>query len=295
MASRPRIGSWSGGGAWRRRRTGRPGLRRRRWLEASTYRRIAASMAWREPDRRRQARAGRRRPAGPAGDGTGQSRASPVILALNLLDFLVVHVGLPGRPSCSPSTWIFVARRSRNRTAVSTPSFRRSPGRSMQSHRDWLLDLHGSVCAYCGTETPSEVITLDHVRPRRGQTAYDRPDNLVLACRECNAAKADTPLVAFLMQKRARGCSFSTTATTSRSPSRSSPGRRPNGRCSRRTDPRYLDGHKGRPERRPFLCPGVAGHRRRPAPAPILQQAASGRTDPTRGEPMRERHGWVRT
>jgi hypothetical protein len=75
----------------------------------------------------------------------------------------------------------------------------------MQSHRDWLLSLHGSVCAYCGTETPPEVITLDHVRPRRGQTAYDRPDNLVLACRECNAAKADTPLVAFLMQKRARG------------------------------------------------------------------------------------------
>lgn len=75
----------------------------------------------------------------------------------------------------------------------------------MQSHRDWLLAQHGSVCAYCGTETPDDAITLDHVRPRRGQTAYDRPDNLVLACRDCNAAKADTPLVAFLMQRRARG------------------------------------------------------------------------------------------
>ena len=64
----------------------------------------------------------------------------------------------------------------------------------MQSHREWLLSQHGSVCAYCGIETPPELITLDHVRPRRGQTAYDRPDNLVLACRECNAAKADTPL-----------------------------------------------------------------------------------------------------
>jgi hypothetical protein len=61
------------------------------------------------------------------------------------------------------------------------------------------------VCAYCGTETAPEVITLDHVRPRRGQTAYDRPDNLVLACRECNAAKADPPLLAFLMMKRSRG------------------------------------------------------------------------------------------
>jgi 5-methylcytosine-specific restriction endonuclease McrA len=75
----------------------------------------------------------------------------------------------------------------------------------MQSHRDWLLAQHGPVCAYCGSEASAETITLDHVRPRRGQTAYDRPDNLVLACRDCNAAKADTPLIAFLMQRRSRG------------------------------------------------------------------------------------------
>jgi 5-methylcytosine-specific restriction endonuclease McrA len=61
------------------------------------------------------------------------------------------------------------------------------------------------VCAYCGTRVAVDTITLDHVRPRRGQSAYDRPDNLVLACRPCNAAKADTPLLAFLMAKRARG------------------------------------------------------------------------------------------
>jgi 5-methylcytosine-specific restriction endonuclease McrA len=75
----------------------------------------------------------------------------------------------------------------------------------MQSHREWLLEQHGSVCAYCGTTTTLETITLDHVRPRRGQTAYDRPDNLVLACSTCNAAKADTPLLAFLMMRRSRG------------------------------------------------------------------------------------------
>ena len=108
-------------------------------------------------------------------------------------------------PSCSLPTWIFVARRSRRHSAVSVPTFRRSPGRSMQSHRDWLLAQHGPVCSYCGAETGAEAITLDHVRPRRGQTAYDRADNLVLACRDCNAAKADTPLVAFLMQRRSRG------------------------------------------------------------------------------------------
>jgi 5-methylcytosine-specific restriction endonuclease McrA len=75
----------------------------------------------------------------------------------------------------------------------------------MQGHRDWLLAQHGPVCAYCGVMTTAEAITLDHVRPRRGQTAYDRPDNLVLACTTCNAAKADTPLLAFLMMRRSRG------------------------------------------------------------------------------------------
>lgn len=87
----------------------------------------------------------------------------------------------------------------------STAGLRKSAGRSYGSHREWLLDRHGSVCAYCGTRVPEETITLDHVRPRRGQSAYDRADNLVLCCRPCNAAKADTPFLAFLMARRSRG------------------------------------------------------------------------------------------
>jgi HNH endonuclease len=47
-------------------------------------------------------------------------------------------------------------------------------------------------------------MTLDHVTPRRGQLAYDRRDNLVLACRACNAAKTDKPLLAFLLADRLR-------------------------------------------------------------------------------------------
>lgn len=96
-------------------------------------------------------------------------------------------------------------RSSHSATAVATSSLRRSPGRSYGAHREWLLEQHGSVCAYCGTRTAPDVITLDHVRPRRGQTAYDRADNLVLACRDCNAAKADMPLLAFLLARRSRG------------------------------------------------------------------------------------------
>lgn len=45
-------------------------------------------------------------------------------------------------------------------------------------------------------------MTLDHVAPRRGQTAYDRRDNLVLACPGCNAAKRDLAPAAFLLGRR---------------------------------------------------------------------------------------------
>ena len=70
--------------------------------------------------------------------------------------------------------------------------------------RRWLLERHGPVCAYCGRTVPAAAITLDHVTPRKGQTAYDRRDNLVLACEDCNGAKADMPILSFLLRKRER-------------------------------------------------------------------------------------------
>lgn len=96
-------------------------------------------------------------------------------------------------------------RRTATPSIRSSKTLRRSGGRSYQAHRDWLLAQHGPVCAYCGITTSAEAITLDHVRPRKGQTAYDRPDNLVLACPACNAAKADMPFLAFLLARRSRG------------------------------------------------------------------------------------------
>jgi hypothetical protein len=75
----------------------------------------------------------------------------------------------------------------------------------MDAHRRWLIETYGSVCAYCGVEIAEERTTLDHVYPRKGLTAYDRPDNLVLACQPCNSAKADIPFVAFIAQRRSRG------------------------------------------------------------------------------------------
>ena len=47
-------------------------------------------------------------------------------------------------------------------------------------------------------------MTLDHVAPRKGLTAYDRRDNLVLACRSCNEAKRDLAPLAFLLAIRSR-------------------------------------------------------------------------------------------
>jgi hypothetical protein len=70
--------------------------------------------------------------------------------------------------------------------------------------RAWLLDRHGPVCAYCGVKWKPTDITLDHVTPRKGRTAYDRRDNLVLACKRCNGIKADKPFLAFLLGTKAR-------------------------------------------------------------------------------------------
>lgn len=70
--------------------------------------------------------------------------------------------------------------------------------------REWLLAQHGPVCAYCERTVPPRTITLDHVTPRRGQTAYDRRDNLVLCCKACNAAKKDKAILAFLLGNRSR-------------------------------------------------------------------------------------------
>jgi 5-methylcytosine-specific restriction endonuclease McrA len=70
--------------------------------------------------------------------------------------------------------------------------------------REWLLAQHGPVCAYCGTKHREATMTLDHVAPRRGQTAYDRRDNLVLACKSCNQKKRDLAPLAFLLGARSR-------------------------------------------------------------------------------------------
>jgi 5-methylcytosine-specific restriction endonuclease McrA len=97
------------------------------------------------------------------------------------------------------------------------PRKKKRPGRPPQQHtslptsrnayadtRRWLLDRHGPVCAYCARRISEKGITLDHVTPRKGKSAYDRRDNLVLACPACNIQKADQHILAFLLARPAR-------------------------------------------------------------------------------------------
>jgi hypothetical protein len=98
-------------------------------------------------------------------------------------------------------------RPSRRRTRGAAPLQLTSTSTSRTAYaetRRWLLEQHGPICAYCGKRVTATAITLDHVAPRRGQSAFDRRDNLVLACKDCNGAKADMPILAFLLRSRDR-------------------------------------------------------------------------------------------
>jgi 5-methylcytosine-specific restriction endonuclease McrA len=105
-------------------------------------------------------------------------------------------------------------RRSRRRSSAyadggsqqltSTPTHRAA----YSDTRQWLLERHGAICAYCAQRTDVGEITLDHVTPRRGLTAYDRRDNLVLCCKRCNGGKADKPILAFLLADRKRAATL---------------------------------------------------------------------------------------
>ena len=79
---------------------------------------------------------------------------------------------------------------------------------ALANTRAWLLKNHGPVCAYCAGRFTPKVMTLDHVAPRRGQIAYDRRDNIVLACPACNQLKRDMAPLAFLLARRSRAANL---------------------------------------------------------------------------------------
>lgn len=54
-----------------------------------------------------------------------------------------------------------------------------------------VLKRDNHTCRYCGESAPDVRLTVDHVTPT-ALGGSDSPDNLVAACRDCNAGKAST-------------------------------------------------------------------------------------------------------
>lgn len=54
-----------------------------------------------------------------------------------------------------------------------------------------VLRRDGHTCQYCGEKAPNVTLHVDHVVPK-ALGGSDNPDNLVTACRDCNAGKAST-------------------------------------------------------------------------------------------------------
>lgn len=54
-----------------------------------------------------------------------------------------------------------------------------------------ILRRDGNACRYCGATAPDAKLTIDHVVPI-ALGGSDDPDNLVTACRDCNAGKSAT-------------------------------------------------------------------------------------------------------
>lgn len=69
-----------------------------------------------------------------------------------------------------------------------------------------VLRRDSHACQYCGQMAPDVALTIDHVMPV-SLGGSDLPDNLITACKDCNAGKAsiapDSPLVAALGDRAA--------------------------------------------------------------------------------------------
>jgi hypothetical protein len=64
---------------------------------------------------------------------------------------------------------------------------------TFQRLRFRVLNRDGFTCRYCGRAAPTVELVVDHVVPRAAG-GTDTEDNLVTACVDCNAGKADLPL-----------------------------------------------------------------------------------------------------
>lgn len=76
----------------------------------------------------------------------------------------------------------------------------RKPKSTVESTPEYKRRLRKDLCAYCNVY-PYIPMTIDHIVPA-SKGGENHMDNYTAACRECNAAKADTDLLHFMLEQR---------------------------------------------------------------------------------------------
>lgn len=68
-----------------------------------------------------------------------------------------------------------------------------------RAYKARLIEEFGCRCRYCGKRAKPEALTLDHIKPvsAGGTNNYE---NLALACKKCNEAKANRAADKFIRQ-----------------------------------------------------------------------------------------------
>lgn len=66
----------------------------------------------------------------------------------------------------------------------------------------WDHIIKKDPCAYCGIKLPSKEITIDHIQPKALGGSKGSWTNRTASCRPCNADKAHTPLLHFMLEQR---------------------------------------------------------------------------------------------
>lgn len=148
--------------------------------------------------RRRRRRGGSaKKSSAPASDPAARSRPAKTAKVASA-------PRTPPRPSAAPARKRGGGRKRGSGTGQHELTSHPTSRGAYVETRAWLLKEYGPHCAYCGRKFTAKVMTLDHVAPRRGQTAFDRRDNLVLCCPGCNIAKRDKAPLAFLLASKTR-------------------------------------------------------------------------------------------
>lgn len=69
---------------------------------------------------------------------------------------------------------------------------------------DALVERDGAACIWCGRSPWRCDLTVEHLLPR-ARGGRTMPENLAVACRDCNRRRGTRPVVAYVRERRADG------------------------------------------------------------------------------------------